>query len=239
MNFVLVHRQTIQALPARSLRALRKAVLLASAFVLSGFTVAAPLSSPSAPLAATSLALNAGPDRTAGEGRPLALLDLPILNAGNSTNFTATVTWGDGASSPARIDLPQMTISAGHIYTEEGNYLLTVALQGSSGENASDTVQVTVTNIPPIVIAGPHQAIEPGETVELKFARFADPGLADAHTADVDWGDGTSTRATIDPASGTIAANHLFPSNDVYTVTSLSMTTPAPPPPTPLPSIPA
>ena len=77
-------------------------------------------------------------------------------------------------------------------------------------------------NVPPTVDAGPDQIAIEHETVALLGATYTDPGLADTHTATIDWGDGSPLDAgTVTPASGsgTIDGSHVYGAPGIYTVT--------------------
>jgi hypothetical protein len=77
-------------------------------------------------------------------------------------------------------------------------------------------------NVPPTVEAGPDQVAIEDQTVGLDGAGYTDPGLADTHTATVDWGDGTPPAAgtvTAGSGSGTVDADHVYDAPGVYTVT--------------------
>jgi hypothetical protein len=79
-----------------------------------------------------------------------------------------------------------------------------------------------VENVAPVIgaITGPSGPIQVGSWAVLSAA-FADQGTADSHTASIEWGDGTSSSATVTEAggSGNASANHLYSEPGVYTVT--------------------
>ena len=100
--------------------------------------------------------------------------------------------------------------------------------RASDGTNQSGITLVTITidNQAPLVDAGPDPApVAEGVVVPLN-ATFTDPGLADTHTASINWGDGTvqscSTPAcsvTSSNGSGTVTGSHAYGAGGVYTVT--------------------
>ena len=51
---------------------------------------------------------------------------------------------------------------------------------------------MTVVNVAPTVNAGADQATSEGTMISLDPAAFNDLGTADAHTATIDWGDGSA-----------------------------------------------
>ena len=86
------------------------------------------------------------------------------------------------------------------------------------GLAGTDTAQVTVTNQPPIVSP---IAVVKNERKHLELgAAFADPGRLDTHTATINWGDGTQTRATVAERNGVGLAggSHSYKSKGNYTV---------------------
>ncbi|MCA1657135.1 MAG: PKD domain-containing protein, partial [Actinobacteria bacterium] len=102
---------------------------------------------------------------------------------------------------------------------DDADVVLTLTAQDSHGLTASDTATVHVSNVAPTVtsfsLAG--QATT-GDTVGLT-ATFADPGTADTHTASIDWGDGTSTPASVDEGAHTVTGSHAYASGGTFTVT--------------------
>ena len=77
-------------------------------------------------------------------------------------------------------------------------------------------------NVPPTVEAGPDQIAIEDQPVALAGAGYTDPGLADTHTATIDWGDGSPLDpGTVTPASGsgTVDGSHVYDAPGVYTVT--------------------
>jgi hypothetical protein len=61
-------------------------------------------------------------------------------------------------------------------------------------------------------------SVNEGDFVTLS-GNFADPGALDAHTARIDWGDGTTTVAALTESGGpgTVAGNHAYASGGIYT----------------------
>ena len=65
------------------------------------------------------------------------------------SDFTATVTWGDGSSSSATVAQPGGTgtafvVSAGHTYAVSGTFTATVSILDVGGSSATTSFQVTV-----------------------------------------------------------------------------------------------
>ena len=96
---------------------------------------------------------------------------------------------------------------------------MTLTVTDNDGESDSDTTTVTVNNVAPTVEAGVDQTVTVGDTVNLDPATFTDPGTADTHTAEIDWGDGTVEAGTVDQTAGTVSGSHSYTTDGVFTVT--------------------
>jgi hypothetical protein len=80
---------------------------------------------------------------------------------------------------------------------------------------------VSVLNVAPTVgaITAPIDPVLLGTGVAASVS-FADAGMADTHTAVWEWGDGTTSAATITEGggAGTAAGDHVYPATGVYTI---------------------
>ncbi len=105
---------------------------------------------------------------------------------------THTVEWDFGDGGPAA-----KTLTPAHTYADDGIYKVVLRVTNSDGGVGSDTLYVTVANLPPLVEAGGDQAGKRRQP--LRFAgAFADPGSEDTHTFFWDFGDG-ATADTLTP----------------------------------------
>ncbi len=159
--------------------------------------------------------VNAGPDQTVAEGSPFTAAG--SFTDADSTSWTATVDYGDGSGAQPLALNPDKTFSLGHTYADNGSYTVTVSVTDNQGATGTDTVAVTVTNVPPSVsLAGAAGGVR-GQL--LAFAgSFTDPGTADTWTATVDFGDGSGTQALSFGADHTFGFNHIFAANGTYSV---------------------
>jgi len=167
--------------------------------------------------------VDAGPDATINEGDIFSSSG-SFTDPGADT-WTATVDYGDGTGvSPLTLN-PDKTFSLSHIYVdddEDDQYTVTVAVTDDDGGVDSDTVQVTVNNVAPIV--GPltitPTLVKVGDPITAT-GTFTDPGTLDTHTAAWDWGDGTTSVGTVTESggSGSVSGSHAYTSTGVYTVT--------------------
>src|SRR6185295_13022419 len=86
----------------------------------------------------------------------------------------------------------------------------------------SDSLDVTVSNVAPTVVAGANQTTDEGTTIALDPATFSDEGTGDTHTATINWGDGSAVDAGVvaeSSGNGTLSGSHVYADNGSYTVT--------------------
>jgi PKD repeat protein len=75
-----------------------------------------------------------------------------------------------------------------------------------------DEVTVTVLNVAPTVNAGTDKTVDEGDLVSFTGS-YTDPGTADTHTIEWDFGDGSAK------VTGTLTPTHTYADNGAYTVT--------------------
>ncbi|MFH1723208.1 MAG: PKD domain-containing protein [Elusimicrobiota bacterium] len=157
----------------------------------------------------TAPVVDAGPDLTVEEGSELAFSATVTDNLDEQAVYGWT--FGDGETAGQEP-------APAHTYADEGIYEAAVSATDHAGHPSSDSLIVTVTNASPIVTAGADQIAEEGSEVGIS-ATFTDAGVLDTHTAEVDWGDGTTSPADLTQAegSGSLTARHVYADNDVYT----------------------
>ncbi len=155
---------------------------------------------------------NAGPDQITTEGTQVQFagsyvdpdLPGPLLPANIRWNF------GDGS--------PEVTgsLAPTHTYADNGVYVATLTLSDGQGSTDTDTVQITVSNVVPVVSLGADTQLDLGDPF-TRPGSFADQG-ADTWTATVNYGDGSGTNPlTLTGKSFTL--NHLYTSSGAYRVT--------------------
>ena len=85
--------------------------------------------------------------------------------------------------------------------------------ESSSGESqsVSDVLNVRIDNLPPILVQTGLDAadIVEGGTVQLTGS-YTEPGPLDTHTVLVEWGDGDTSNAIVDPVTQTFSAQHQY-----------------------------
>lgn len=102
------------------------------------------------PVSSTPI-VEAGPPVTADEGQAINLQASVITL--NPELTTASVDWGDGDADTITPS-SSGAISLLHLYSGDGVFAVTVTVTGPFGDSGSDTVQVTILNLPPTVDAG-------------------------------------------------------------------------------------
>ncbi len=148
--------------------------------------------------------VNAGVDQTVDEGDTVAFSgefwDPGILD-------THTIEWNFGDGSP----IVSGTLTPTHIYLENGVYTVILTVVDDDGGIGTGTIIVIVSNVAPLVDAGPDQDADEGAEVVF-MGSFTDPGILDTHTIEWNFGDGSPI------VSGTLTPTHTFGDNGVYTV---------------------
>ncbi len=140
----------------------------------------------------------------------------------DSNAFEILVDYGDGTGKqPLEYRRDNRTMLLDHVYQKAGAYTVTVSVLDDStpvGRLGTDSFQVVVQNTPPEIAFNEVQLtkrIREGETVDLAGS-FADLGANDAHTIEVDWGDGTLvTPESIAVGARSFALSHCYDDDGV------------------------
>jgi PKD repeat protein len=154
--------------------------------------------------------LNAPPEVEAGNNQ--------TVNEGDTVSFigdftdpgigdTHTIEWNFGDGTPGSTG----TLEPTHVYADNGTYTVTLTVTDDDAASTSDTLNVTVENLAPIVDAGEDQTANEGDIVSFAGS-FTDPGTADTHLIEWDFGDTTPI------SSGTLTPTHTYADNGTYTV---------------------
>ena len=130
--------------------------------------------------------------------------------------------WGDGSTHTTASSSSQGSLgSQSHTYADNGTYTVTVEVTDKDDGNGSAKFQVSVANLPPTIgdITVSPTPVAANSEVGAS-AGFTDPGTLDTHTAQWDWGDGTTSDGTVTESSGsgTAAGTHTYTSAGIYTV---------------------
>jgi hypothetical protein len=165
-------------------------------------------------------AVSAGANQVVAEGAVVPL-SASYTDPGAADLHSSSIDWGDG-SPPVTgvINETARTVTDSHVYKDNGAYTVTVSVRDDDGAVGTGTFVVTVNNAVPVVTAGAFQTPSEGATVRLAPATFTDGGSADAHTASIDWGDGTPPEAgSLNQLGRRVSGSHVFTDNGSYTVT--------------------
>jgi len=135
--------------------------------------------------------LSGGTSTGANAGSPMSFNDVTFTDPGDDT-WTAIVDYDDG--TPDVLDPVDKTFAIeDHIYTDGGEYTVTITVTDDDGGVGSVSSVVTVLNVdPPTVTASSNSTnVLANPTGLSQVATFTFEGSNDAHTATIDWGDGT------------------------------------------------
>ncbi|MGH1489178.1 MAG: PKD domain-containing protein [Acidimicrobiales bacterium] len=164
------------------------------------------------------------------EGQEFTLAGTHLTPAGFGP-FDVTIDWGDGTtdSEVATEAIPSFDVQ--HTYADEsapGGYQVTVTSVNGLGLTNTWTVRRIVGNLPPSIdiesvvdeagadlIGGANPAVT-GSPVSLT-GTVSDPGLADALTVSIDWGE--NELLTAEPTTGPFGGTHTFTNAGEFTVT--------------------
>jgi hypothetical protein len=148
-------------------------------------------------------------------------------------DYSAEINWGDSSSSAGNI-LPAdsngtFTVQGSHSYASSGTQPIVVTLSHDTAPSATatGTAQIAALNTPGITVAA--LAVTGSEATSLsnvEVATFTVPGTtmsASDFTATIDWGDGSTTAATVaaDATSGfDVTGSHIYAEEGTYTFTA-------------------
>jgi hypothetical protein len=121
-----------------------------------------------------------------------------------ASNFTANINWGDGTTSTGTIvgGNGSFNISGNHTYADESSFSTTVSVQDTDGEAASGSASANVSDAALSLIshASSFSFVAGVPLANLILGKFGDAnpfGTAGDFEATIDWGDGSSSAATI------------------------------------------
>ena len=141
------------------------------------------------------------------------------INEGEVANFNAVVSdpgsdeltyswdFGDGSES---LSVTSEQLPVTHIFSDNGNYTVTLTVIDDDGAATSSTIDVTVNNVAPTITNITYGEINEG--VSTQFSADATDGGDDTLTYTWDFGDGS------EPVTGR-DVSHLFTDNGDYTIT--------------------
>lgn len=116
--------------------------------------------------------------------------------------------FGDGATGNGA--------SVSHTWAQDGEYTVTLTVTDSRGLTSSAATTAQVANVPPAIGVFAGATLLPGERYSAS-GTFTDPG-ADAHSATVDYGDGSGVQTLALNGNG-FSLSHRYAAAGTYTVT--------------------
>ncbi|MBI4197851.1 MAG: PKD domain-containing protein, partial [Chloroflexi bacterium] len=161
--------------------------------------------------------VDAGPDLGGVEGSPVSLSGATFTDPGVLDTHTAAINWGDGVTTPGAVNDAAHTVSASHVYADNGVYTVTVTVTDNGGVSGADSLTVKIANVAPVVSAALDATAIANVSFTKFLATFTDPGAGDTHKATVDWGDGSVTAGQV--SSGVVYGTHKYTKPGLYTVT--------------------
>ena len=160
------------------------------------------------------------------EGVTASTLSLSFTDASPGatvSDFSATITWGDGASSAGSVSATSggFAVSASHRYLEEGTYNATVTVTDAGGSTITTAGSVQVADAP-LTASAPATNMA-SSSFSGTTATFTDANptatVAD-FTATIDWGDGSSSAGAVSAAGGgfAVAGTHSYAHTGSFTI---------------------
>jgi YVTN family beta-propeller protein len=166
-----------------------------------------------------------GQNSNGQEGIPLSSAVALFTDAdpnGTTSDYTATINWGDGSPASSGTISPTFAVNGSHTYAEEGAYTVSVTIRDQGGSAATAMSTVTIAIVAPTAsISGPGNGV-PGQPRTFTFAAThpspVDQAAGFIYT--INWGDGTSVQTIPrSPSNGAgIALDHIYTTTGSYTV---------------------
>ncbi len=135
-------------------------------------------------------------------------LSLSATGSGAGAITGWTISWGDGTTD---------TIAAGvtsvnKAYADSGSYVISATVSSPDGEFVSNSTNVTVNNIAPVVSVSGNDSVKRNQTYTLNLSAQGDPGSDTISSWTIDWGDGVVQVVSGNPSSvvKTYAANGTY-----------------------------
>jgi VCBS repeat-containing protein len=162
---------------------------------------------------------NSGP---VNEGSPatITVTASDVDNASSALRYSFDCN-GDGDYTDAGDKGPNAANNDTCTFNDNDTYTVNVRVTDGAGGQATDSTQVTVNNVDPVVDAAANQSgAEEGSSFNFNLGSFTDPGDDDPWEVTVDWGDSsTDTTFTAATAGSLPQKSHTYADNGNYTVT--------------------
>lgn len=149
--------------------------------------------------------------------------------ADDLSHYFAGIDWGDGSlSSSGNITFDDLSgifsVSGSHTYLEEGAFPVVVTIHR---DNGLDAIVHSLANVASLIVAGEFAmtAIEGSDSGYQTLAAFTDvdgPGALADYAADIDWGDGETSKGFLafneETEVFTVSGSHPYLEEGVYPV---------------------
>ncbi|MFH1100957.1 MAG: PKD domain-containing protein [Methanobacteriota archaeon] len=170
-------------------------------------------------IAGNGFLVDAGLDSTIDEGS--MFLSAGFFTDSGYNPYTATVDYGDGSGSQVLDLYPDNTFDLNHLFCENGCYAATVTVMDSVYHTVTDSVNVTVENVPPVITelnGPPTDPISINVSIMLNGV-FTDLGCLDTHIATIIWDDNQTSVINVPFGVYHVTHNHTYSEAGVYTIT--------------------
>jgi hypothetical protein len=153
-------------------------------------------------------------------------------DTGTQDTYTIDIDWGPGETPSLGVVVTGGTFTVTHQYLDDNptgtpsdNYTISVTLTDDDTGSDDASTTTTITNVDPVIEGISNTSpdcgmVAEGESVGVS-GTFTDVGTLDIHTGTIDWGDGSTSPATIieSGGSGSFAGSHVYTDGGIYTVT--------------------
>jgi uncharacterized repeat protein (TIGR01451 family) len=134
------------------------------------------------------------------------------------SEYSADINWEPGQTTAGTITFSAgvFTVRGNHVYVGEGDIPIVVTVHHGTAPDATATDTAEITDPPVIAVGGFTLNAVEGTTSDLQtVATFADPGGVEAlsdYSADISWGDGSSSAGTITVSGGifSVSGSHSY-----------------------------
>lgn len=166
---------------------------------------------------------------TEGKANSITVATISDTNTVNTAgDFTATINWGDGAVSSGIVSGSNgaFTVTGAHAYGDEGSFPVSVTFADDSPGTAAITLTGTATVAEGDALVGvPVNVVTTeGAAFNGTVATFADSNTAaqaSGFTANIDWGDGSTSAGVVSGSNGsfTVSGAHTYADEATRTAT--------------------
>ncbi|HVX64855.1 MAG TPA: TIGR03118 family protein [Pirellulales bacterium] len=134
------------------------------------------------------------------------------------SNFTATIDWGDGATTSGTVVATAggFNVVGSHSFGEEGmSQAVQITIHDVGGSSTTIASTADVADAPISITAVAVHGLEAATLANIAVATFTDPGGPDPlgdYSAEINWGDGSSSAGTISLDGGvfTVSGTHVY-----------------------------